>query len=152
MMFDREQAVEVAADAIYDAMGSPRAGGESVTRFIARAAVDAILALSPLVDGLPSMATGEAFSAVYNAILDPEHYCQQLTSFPKPLRQMEAVARWQTRAVLAALSGLTTPPVVDDAMVSRLVHAFRAHGRPVGDGLARLALEAALTPPKEESA
>src|SRR5580658_8389774 len=54
----------------------------------------------------PSLATGEAFSAIYNAILDPGHYTEQLRSFPPPLRQMEPVARWQTRAVMAALGRL----------------------------------------------
>lgn len=54
----------------------------------------------------PSLATSEAFSAIYDAILDPGHYTEQIHHFPAPLRQMEPIARWQTRAVMTALGRL----------------------------------------------
>lgn len=61
------------------------------------------------------------------------------------------------RAVVAHVAG-DSPAVpsgsraveVTDAMVSKLVRAFREHGRPVGDGVARIALVAALSSDGEE--
>lgn len=52
------------------------------------------------------LATGEAFRAIRDAIDWPEKYCKQITSFPKPTRQMEPMSRWQTRAVMTALANL----------------------------------------------
>jgi hypothetical protein len=48
---------------------------------------------------------GEGFRAVHRAICDPARYCARIRSFPAGSRQMEPLERWQTRAVLAALSG-----------------------------------------------
>jgi hypothetical protein len=90
---------------------------------------DRVEPLTEPEDPIPGLASPKTFSAIYNAILDPEHYCKQLTSYPAPLRQMEPVARWQTRAVMCALGRLNAPPLAPSLRDGEEgVDADRLHG------------------------